>query len=77
MSDIYFIEVKPSRCIIANRNAGGWSVARVSQDQNALRPEDPIATHRLIREGDKYSAGAVVTKRLPQDRKAGQYAGIS
>jgi hypothetical protein len=59
-SDIYFIEVKPFEMEYkqAQQQGGGGGGGGEEQDQNALsrRQKDLIAaTHRLIREGDKYS----------------------
>ena len=68
-SDIYFIEIKPFE--MENRQAqqqGGGQGQGGDQDQNALsrRQKDLIAaTHRLIREGEKYT---------PQERKDGYEA---
>jgi hypothetical protein len=59
-SDIYFIEVKPFEMEYkqAQQQGGGGGGQGGDQDQNALsrRQKDLIAaTHRLIREGDKYT----------------------
>ncbi len=59
-SDIYFIEVKPFEMEYkqAQQQGGGGGGGGGDQDQNALsrRQKDLIAaTHRLIREGDKYT----------------------
>lgn len=58
-SDIYFIEVKPFEMEFKqSQQGGGNGQGNGDQDQNALsrRQKDLIAaTHRLIREGDKYS----------------------
>src|SRR5690349_10511268 len=58
-SDIYFIEVKPFEMEYKqSQQGGGGSGQGGDQDQNALsrRQKDLIAaTHRLIREGDKYT----------------------
>ncbi|HEX2268892.1 MAG TPA: DUF4175 family protein, partial [Pyrinomonadaceae bacterium] len=59
-SDIYFIEVKPFEMEYkqAQQQGGGGGGGGEDQDQNALsrRQKDLIAaTHRLIREGDKYT----------------------
>ena len=69
-SDIYFIEVKPFEMEYkqAQQQSGQGGGQGGDQDQNALsrRQKDLIAaTHRLIREGDKYS---------PQERKDGYEA---
>ena len=69
-SDIYFIEVKPFEMEYKqSQQQGGQGGGQGSdQDQNALsrRQKDLIAaTHRLIREGDKYT---------PQERKDGYEA---
>src|SRR5262245_3436471 len=66
-SDIYFIEVKPFEMEYrqAQQQGGGGGGEGGDQEQNALsrRRKDLIAaTHRLIREGDKYT---------PQERKDG------
>jgi hypothetical protein len=59
-SDIYFIEIKPFDMLYRQgQQQGGQGSGSGDQDQNALsrRQKDLIAaTHRLIREGDKYSA---------------------
>ncbi|HEU4767335.1 MAG TPA: DUF4175 family protein, partial [Pyrinomonadaceae bacterium] len=59
-SDIYFIEVKPFEMEYkqAQQQGGGGGGGGGDEDQNALsrRQKDLIAaTHRLIREGDKYT----------------------
>jgi hypothetical protein len=59
-SDIYFIEVKPFEMEYrqSQQQGGGGGGQGGDQDQNALsrRQKDLIAaTHRLIREGDKYT----------------------
>src|SRR6185437_262630 len=57
-SDIYFIEVKPFEMEYKQSQQGGGGGQGGDQDQNALsrRQKDLIAaTHRLIREGDKYT----------------------
>ncbi len=59
-SDIYFIEVKPFEMEYkqAQQQGGGGGGGGGEQDQNALsrRQKDLIAaTHRLIREGEKYT----------------------
>src|SRR5689334_14663510 len=58
-SDIYFIEVKPFDMEYKqSQQGGGQGQGQGDQDQNALsrRQKDLIAaTHRLIREGDKYT----------------------
>ena len=58
-SDIYFIEVKPFEMEFKQSQQGGGGQGQGGdQDQNALsrRQKDLIAaTHRLIREGDKYT----------------------
>src|SRR5215213_9190231 len=58
-SDIYFIEVKPFEMEYKQSQQGGGGGGQGGdQDQNALsrRQKDLIAaTHRLIREGDKYT----------------------
>jgi hypothetical protein len=59
-SDIYFIEVKPFEMEYrqSQQGGGGQGGQGGDQDQNALsrRQKDLIAaTHRLIREGDKYT----------------------
>jgi len=59
-SDIYFIEVKPFEMEYrqSQQQGGGAGGQGGDQDQNALsrRQKDLIAaTHRLIREGDKYT----------------------
>jgi hypothetical protein len=58
-SDIYFIEVKPFEMEYRqSQQQGGGGGQGGDQDQNALsrRQKDLIAaTHRLIREGDKYT----------------------
>ncbi|HJT68270.1 MAG TPA: DUF4175 family protein [Pyrinomonadaceae bacterium] len=58
-SDIYFIEVKPFEMEYKqSQQQGGGMGQGGDQDQNALsrRQKDLIAaTHRLIREGDKYT----------------------
>src|SRR6476661_6682551 len=68
-SDIYFIEVKPFEMEYKqSQQQGGMGGQGGDQDQNALsrRQKDLIAaTHRLIREGDKYT---------PQERKDGYEA---
>ncbi len=70
-SDIYFIEVKPFEMEYKQaqqQGGGGGGGEGGDQDQNALsrRQKDLIAaTHRLIREGDKYT---------PQERKDGYEA---
>ncbi|HEY6805683.1 MAG TPA: DUF4175 family protein [Pyrinomonadaceae bacterium] len=69
-SDIYFIEVKPFEMEYkqAQQQGGQGGGGQGDQDQNALsrRQKDLIAaTHRLIREGDKYT---------PQERKDGYEA---
>ena len=69
-SDIYFIEVKPFEMEYKqSQQQGGMGGGQGGdQDQNALsrRQKDLIAaTHRLIREGDKYT---------PQERKDGYEA---
>ena len=68
-SDIYFIEIKPFEMEYKqSQQQGGMGGGQGDQDQNALsrRQKDLIAaTHRLIREGDKYS---------PQERKDGYEA---
>jgi hypothetical protein len=68
-SDIYFIEVRPFEMEYKqSQQQGGMGGQGGDQDQNALsrRQKDLIAaTHRLIREGDKYS---------PQERKDGYEA---
>jgi len=69
-SDIYFIEVKPFEMQYrqAQQQGGQGGGQGDDQDQNALsrRQKDLIAaTHRLIREGDKYT---------PQERKDGYEA---
>ena len=67
-SDIYFIEVKPFEMEFRQsqqQGGGGGGGQQGDQDQNALsrRQKDLIAaTHKLIREGDKYT---------PQERKDG------
>jgi hypothetical protein len=66
-SDIYFIEVKPFEMEYrqSQQQGGGGGGQGGDQDQNALsrRQKDLIAaTHRLIREGEKYT---------PQERKDG------
>ncbi|HEU5238948.1 MAG TPA: DUF4175 family protein, partial [Pyrinomonadaceae bacterium] len=65
-SDIYFIEVKPFEMEYRqSQQQGGGGGGGGDQDQNALsrRQKDLIAaTHKLIREGDKYT---------PQERKDG------
>lgn len=56
-SDIYFIEVKPFEMEYRQSQQQGGGGGGGDQDQNALsrRQKDLIAaTHRLIREGDKY-----------------------
>ncbi|HEY6248219.1 MAG TPA: DUF4175 family protein [Pyrinomonadaceae bacterium] len=59
-SDIYFIEIKPFEMEYKqSQQQGGGMGGQGDQDQNALsrRQKDLIAaTHRLIREGDKYTA---------------------
>ena len=69
-SDIYFIEVKPFEMEYrqSQQQGGQGGGQGGDQDQNALsrRQKDLIAaTHRLIREGDKYT---------PQERKDGYEA---
>ena len=68
-SDIYFIEVKPFEMEYKQaQQQGGQPGGGGDQDQNALsrRQKDLIAaTHRLIREGDKYT---------PQEKKDGYEA---
>ena len=68
-SDIYFIEVKPFEMEYRQaQQQGGQGGGQGDQDQNALsrRQKDLIAaTHRLIREGEKYTA---------QERKDGYEA---
>src|SRR6202008_4770342 len=63
-SDIYFIEIKPFEMQYRqSQQQGGGQGQGGDQDQNALsrRQKDLIAaTHRLIRESDKYT---------PQERK--------
>src|SRR5215211_7125557 len=58
-SDIYFIEVKPFEMEYKqSQQAGGGGQGQGDQEQNALsrRQKDLIAaTHRLIREGEKYT----------------------
>jgi hypothetical protein len=58
-SDIYFIEVKPFEMEYKqSQQGGGGGQGQGDQDQNALsrRQKDLIAaTHRLIREGEKYT----------------------
>src|SRR6185295_3128480 len=57
-SDIYFIEVKPFEMEYKQSQQGGGQGQGGDQDQNALsrRQKDLIAaTHKLIREGDKYT----------------------
>jgi len=58
-SDIYFIEVKPFELEFKQSQQGGGGGGQSGdQDQNALsrRQKDLIAaTHRLMREGDKYT----------------------
>src|ERR1044072_7972123 len=58
-SDIYFIEVKPFEMEYKQSQQGGGGQGQGGdQDQNALsrRQKDLIAaTHKLIREGDKYT----------------------
>src|SRR5215470_15676657 len=59
-SDIYFIEVKPFEMEYkqSQQGGGGGQGQGGDQDQNALsrRQKDLIAaTHRLVREGDKYT----------------------
>jgi hypothetical protein len=58
-SDIYFIEIKPFEMEYKqSQQQGGGMGGQGDQDQNALsrRQKDLIAaTHRLIREGDKYT----------------------
>src|SRR4029078_12075964 len=64
-SDIYFIEVKPFEMEYKQSQQAGGNGQSGDQDQNALsrRQKDLIAaTHRLVREGDKYTA---------QERKEG------
>src|SRR5215213_4549305 len=58
-SDIYFIEVKPFEMEYKQSQQQGGGGQGGDQEQNALsrRQKDLIAaTHRLIREGDKYTA---------------------
>ncbi len=68
-SDIYFIEIKPFEMEYKqSQQQGGGMGGQGDQDQNALsrRQKDLIAaTHRLIREGDKYTT---------QERKDGYEA---
>ena len=69
-SDIYFIEIKPFEMEFrqAQQQGGQGGGQGGDQEQNALsrRQKDLIAaTHRLIREGDKYT---------PQERKDGYEA---
>src|ERR1043166_7601109 len=68
-SDIYFIEIKPFEMEYKqSQQQGGMGGGQGDQDQNALsrRQKDLIAaTHRLIREGDKYTT---------QERKDGYEA---
>src|ERR1044072_3873902 len=68
-SDIYFIEVKPFEMEYKqSQQQGGGGQGQGDQDQNALsrRQKDLIAaTHRLMREGDKYTV---------QERKDGYEA---
>jgi hypothetical protein len=69
-SDIYFIEIKPFEMEYkqSQQQGGGMPGQGGDQDQNALsrRQKDLIAaTHRLIREGDKYTT---------QERKDGYEA---
>jgi hypothetical protein len=70
-SDIYFIEVKPFEMEYRqSQQQGGGGGGQGDQDQNALsrRQKDLIAaTHRLIREGEKYTE---------QERKDG-YAAVA
>jgi hypothetical protein len=57
-SDIYFIEVKPFEMEYKQSQQQGGGMGQGDQEQNALsrRQKDLIAaTHRLIREGDKYT----------------------
>src|ERR1043165_5460666 len=57
-SDIYFIEVKPFEMEFKQSQQQGGGMGQGDQEQNALsrRQKDLIAaTHRLIREGDKYT----------------------
>src|SRR5690242_8731750 len=57
-SDIYFIEVKPFEMEYKQSQQAGGQGQGGDQDQNALsrRQKDLIAaTHKLIREGDKYT----------------------
>ncbi|HEY8228335.1 MAG TPA: DUF4175 family protein [Pyrinomonadaceae bacterium] len=57
-SDIYFIEIKPFEMEYRQTQQQGGQGGGGDQDQNALsrRQKDLIAaTHRLIREGDKYT----------------------
>lgn len=66
-SDIYFIEIKPFEMLYrqTQQQGGQGGGQGGDQDQNALsrRQKDLIAaTHKLIREGEKYS---------PQERKDG------
>lgn len=58
-SDIYFIEVKPFEMEYKQAQQQGGGGGGGDEEQNALsrRQKDLIAaTHRLIREGDKYTA---------------------
>jgi uncharacterized protein DUF4175 len=68
-SDIYFIEIKPFEMEYKqSQQQGGMPGQGGDQDQNALsrRQKDLIAaTHRLVREGDKYTT---------QERKDGYEA---
>jgi hypothetical protein len=68
-SDIYFIEIKPFEMEFRQaQQQGGQGGGQSGEEQNALsrRQKDLIAaTHRLIREGDKYTA---------QERKDGYEA---
>src|SRR4029078_10492739 len=57
-SDIYFIEVKPFEMEYKQTHQQGGGQGQGDQDQNALsrRQKDLIAaTHRLIRESEKYT----------------------
>ena len=57
-SDIYFIEVKPFEMEYKQSQQQGGGMGQGDQEQNALsrRQKDLIAaTHRLIREGEKYT----------------------
>jgi hypothetical protein len=58
-SDIYFIEIKPFEMQYRQSQQQGGGQGQGDQDQNALsrRQKDLIAaTHRLIRESEKYTA---------------------